>query len=194
MNAFAALPKPIQRNVRSILQHALATDERESLPEGSTADVGGVQMHLPVAIGDFTDFSASKEHVLNAGEAVLGKRYLPPGFLHYPIGYGGRASSILVSGTPIERPVGQFRNRSPDAEWVVCQPSGAVDYELEVAAIIGKPVKTGQRVQAGNADEHIFGLVLMNDWSGKLSFYVSQHARVCSTRKLHCIHCLRIVA
>lgn len=171
LNAFAGLSKGIQLHVRAALQHVFTSEDHKSLPEGSTLDVDNVQLHLPVAIGDFTDFSASKEHVLNAGEAILGKRFLPPGFLHFPIGYGGRASSIVVSGTPIDRPVGQFRDPDGDGERVVCEPSRAVDYELEVAAVIGKPVERGQRVRAADADNHIFGLVMLNDWSGKSSPY-----------------------
>ncbi|KAK4957766.1 hypothetical protein LTR66_000852 [Elasticomyces elasticus] len=167
LNAFAALPKSVQRDVRSSLQQLFSAGTRDSLPDGSTTDIDSVQMHLPVAIGDFTDFSASKQHVLNAGEAVLGKRSLPPGFLHFPVGYAGRASSIVVSGTPVERPVGQFVDRSVDGQKVVCRPSEAVDYELEVAAIIGKPVEIGQRVRVADADEHIFGLVILNDWSAR---------------------------
>ncbi|KAK4986148.1 hypothetical protein LTR50_005520 [Elasticomyces elasticus] len=166
LNAFAALPKSVQRDVRSSLQQLFSAGTRNLLPEGSAADIDSVQMHLPVAIGDFTDFSASKQHVLNAGEAVLGKRSLPPGFLHFPVGYAGRASSIVVSGTPVERPVGQFVDRNVDGQKVVCRPSEAVDYELEVAAIIGKSVEIGQRVRVTDADEHIFGLVMLNDWSG----------------------------
>ena len=167
MNAFAALPKSVHRAVRSELQNAFSKNEHVSLPEGSTADIDSVQMHLPVAIGDYTDFSVSKDHNMNAGEAIFGKRFLPRGFLHFPLGYAGRASSIVISGTPIERPVGQFVDRSAGGEKVVCKPTEEFDYELEMAAIIGKPVEAGQRVRAADADEHIFGLVLLNDWSGE---------------------------
>jgi len=120
-------------------------------------------MHLPVKVEAFTDFSCSKEHVLNAGEAVFNKREMPPGFLHFPVGYAGRASSIVVSGTPIRRPHGQFRSNGE----VIFGPSQAVDYELEVGCVIGKPSKLGDRVSLEDAEDHIFGLVLINDWSGK---------------------------
>ncbi|KAK2736758.1 hypothetical protein FQN55_001520 [Onygenales sp. PD_40] len=165
LNKFAALPKEIHRHVRSVVQNALLTGC--PLPEGSTADISDVQLHLPVAVGEFTDFSASKEHVLNAGEVVTGKRALPPAFLDFPIAYAGRASSIVVSGTPIERPMGQFLNRQSTVPEVVYGPSRQVDFELEVAAIIGQSVDGGQRVTATDADEHIFGLVLLNDWSAR---------------------------
>lgn len=125
-------------------------------------------MHLPVSVGDFTDFSCSKDHVLNAGEAIMKKRFLPPGFLHFPIGYIGRTSSIIVSGTQITRPKGQFLDARNGGN-VVFAPTRELDYELEVACIIGKPSELGTAVPIARADEHIFGLVLMNDWSGEQS-------------------------
>lgn len=93
------------------------------------------------------------------------KRFLPPGFLHFPVGYTGRTSSIAVSGTPCIRPWGQFRDKNGD---VVYGATQQLDYELEVACIIGKSIERGQRVNAENADDHIFGLVLLNDWSGEI--------------------------
>jgi fumarylacetoacetase len=119
-------------------------------------------MHLPVSVGDFSDFSCSVDHALNAGEAVLGTRDLPPGFLHFPIGYGGRSSSIAVSGNEVIRPNGHFKANGE----VIFGPSRAVDFELEVACVIGRP-STGKPITAEEADEHIFGFVLLNDWSGK---------------------------
>jgi hypothetical protein len=104
-----ALPKSSQQHTRGILRSLLSSSSI-TLPFGSTEHLDDVILHLPVSCGDFTDFSCSREHVLNAGEAIQGKRYLPPGFLHFPIGYAGRASSIVVSGTPVVRPKGQFRN------------------------------------------------------------------------------------
>lgn len=91
------------------------------------------------------------------------KRAVPPGFLHFPIGYTARTSSIVVSGTPVIRPRGQFRNTQGE---VVYGPTEQMDYELEVACIVGKSSELGKPVEMTDADEHIFGLVLMNDWSG----------------------------
>jgi len=121
------------------------------------------KMHLPFEVNGFTDFSCSRDHMLNAGEAVMGKRLLPPGALHFPIAYTGRSSSVVVSGTPIIRPNGQFK----DGEEVVLGPSRQLDYELELGCIIGKPSKMGERVRIENADDHIFGVVIVNDWSGR---------------------------
>jgi fumarylacetoacetase len=126
-----------------------------------------VQLHLPVAVGGFTDFSCSKEHLQNMGQ-IMGAAPMPPGALHFPIGYGGRASSVVVSGTPIVRPNGQFYEAKGSTN-VVFGPSRSMDYELEMAAVIGRPTELGDVVSIKDADEHIFGLVLLNDWSGAFS-------------------------
>lgn len=115
-----------------------------------------------MAVGDFTDFSCSKEHLLNCSEAIANIRRLPPGFLKFPIGYTSRTSSIVVSGTAIRRPSGQFRVGND----VVYGSTKELDYELEVACIIGKPTAMGETVSLDDAEEHIFGMVLLNDWSG----------------------------
>lgn len=94
----------------------------------------------------------------------MGKRQLPPGFPYFPIGYHGRSSTIIVSGTPVTRPNGQYLG--PDGK-VVFGPCQELDYELEIGAVVGKPSTMGQAVDIANADDHIFGLVLINDWSGK---------------------------
>lgn len=125
--------------------------------------VSEVTYHLPIQVGDFSDFSCSRDHVLNAGEAVFGVRQLPPGFLHFPIGYGGRSSSILAPESDVIRPLGQFRSN----DGVAFGLSRAVDFELEVACVIGKPSSLGQPIDINEADEHIFGFMLLNDWSAR---------------------------
>lgn len=160
-----ALARSLQQQTRAILR-SLLSSTLITLPFGSTARLDEATLHLPIFCGDFTDFSCSMEHVLNAGEAIQGKRHLPPGFLHFPIGYAGRASSVVVSGTPVVRPMGQFRNALGE---VVYGASQKMDYELEIACIVGKPSKLGARVQNQDADDHIFGFVLLNDWSGEQS-------------------------
>lgn len=140
----------------------------EELLQGSGLDscsfhVSDVKYHLPVHVGDFSDFSCSRDHVLNAGEAVQGVRQLPPGFLHFPVGYGGRSSSILPPGTSVRRPLGQYRTQ----DGVAFGLSRAVDFELEVAVVIGKPSKFTEPVNINDAEEHIFGFLLLNDWSAR---------------------------
>lgn len=166
LNALASLPRSLLSTLRQNLQAALAKslEDAHSPIHACSYAVADVHAHVPVDVGDFSDFSCSRDHVLNAGEAVMGVRKLPPGFLHYPVGYGGRSSSIVPSGTDIRRPLGQYRGPGGG---VVFGPSQRVDFELEVACIIGKPSKFGAPVDINSADEHIFGLVLLNDWSGK---------------------------
>lgn len=93
VNDLAALSKAQKQELRAKLQAILSNDD---FPDSWKEDISGVQMYLPVDSRGFTDFSCSKEHCLNAGEAIMKKRHLPPGFLHFPIGYSGRASSIVV--------------------------------------------------------------------------------------------------
>lgn len=124
--------------------------------------VGDVSLHLPIAVAGFFDFSCSKEHVQNMEQAIFGTRGMPPSFLHYPVAYTGTASSIVASGTPVQRPNGVYRV----GETVEYGSTRAMDYELELAAIIGKPTALGKSVRLQDADDHIFGLVLLNDWSG----------------------------
>ncbi|KAK0343453.1 hypothetical protein LTR94_018288 [Friedmanniomyces endolithicus] len=168
LNAFAALPSATHRVVRERLQNLIRKDERlQSLPTGSVEPIGAVTMHLPVDTGDFTDMSCSMHHAQNASEAMTGKRSLPPAFLHMPIGYAGRCSSLDVSGTPVERPLGQYWTGKPGESEVGFGPCKKMDYELELAAIIGKPLPRKQRLLASQAEEHIFGYVLLNDWSAR---------------------------
>ncbi|KAL2860753.1 fumarylacetoacetate hydrolase family protein [Aspergillus lucknowensis] len=167
LNAFAALPNSIHAAVRTHLQSALQPGV-ESLPANSTADITAVTMHLPVSIGGFTDFSCSLNHVQNAGRAILNDPSPPPGFFHFPIGYGGRASTVAVSGTPIIRPNGHFYDRtSPTPKTVIYGPSRALDYEMELGAVIGRPLEREKCVKAKDAEEHIFGFVILNDWSAR---------------------------
>jgi fumarylacetoacetase len=166
LNDFAALGRPASRFVRAAIQRAFASHSSYTPPPGAVISIAQAELHMPVHVGDFTDFSCSRDHVLNAGEAVFGKRILPPGFLHFPLGYGGRSSSIVTSGTPVRRPLGQYRSKT-DLGVVEFGPSRELDYELELGCIIGKPVQMGDIPTAADADDHIFGVVLLDDWSGK---------------------------
>ncbi|KAJ4336740.1 hypothetical protein N0V95_008528 [Ascochyta clinopodiicola] len=164
LNAFASQSTDIRSAVRAAIQNIHHNSSHTSASE----NVKDVTLHLPIAIGDFTDYSASANHVLNAGEAIQGVRAFPPAFHKYPIGYAGRCSSIAVSGTPITRPLGQYIEDYAAAEKnIIFGASRALDYELEIGAIVGRPVEPGTYLNAKDADEHIFGLVLVNDWSAR---------------------------
>jgi fumarylacetoacetase len=123
-------------------------------------------MLMPVHVPNYTDFYSSREHATNVGAMFRDpKNALLPNWLHLPVGYHGRASSIVVSGTPIHRPKGQTKL---DAEEMPSfGPSKSLDFELEIAFITGKATQMGDSISTAQADDYIFGLVLFNDWSAR---------------------------
>ncbi|MFK7848530.1 MAG: fumarylacetoacetase, partial [Rhodothermales bacterium] len=167
LNPFIALGKPVTTAVRRQLQAALS-DENTVLKEASQAFVkqSDATMHMPVTVGDYTDFYSSIEHATNVGKMFRDPaNALLPNWRHIPVGYHGRASSIIASGTPIHRPKGQVMPK--DASTPVYQASGRLDFELEMGFIIGKQTALGTSISTADAEDHIFGLVLFNDWSAR---------------------------
>jgi fumarylacetoacetase len=137
-------------------------DHRETI----IFDVNEVEMLLPIDVGDYTDFYSSKEHASNVGEMFSGKdNALMPNWRHMPIGYHGRSSTIVVSGTPVRRPTGQIMPAGADNP--VFAPSQKVDMELETAFITTAANHFGEPIPIEEAEEYIFGMVLMNDWSAR---------------------------
>lgn len=166
LNDFAALPRSVHQAVRERVQQLLKSS---GIASTAIEAISAVTMHLPVQCSDFSDFSCSSDHVENASEAMTGVRSHPPAFFHQPVGYAGRCSSLDVSGTSQVRPLGQYWSGKPGNSEIVFGPSKRMDYELELGAIVGKPLPRRQRLLAKEAAEHIFGFVLVNDWSGKCS-------------------------
>ncbi|MEE9454515.1 MAG: fumarylacetoacetase [Paracoccaceae bacterium] len=123
------------------------------------------QMHLPIVIAEYTDFYAGMQHAKNMGAILRGSDDLPANWLHIPIGYNGRASSVVVSGTDLHRPLGQ--TKAPDADTPSFGPSKRLDIELEMGAIVGTGSTLGQPITTAEADAMIFGYVLLNDWSAR---------------------------
>lgn len=129
-------------------------------------DVNEVEMLLPIDVGDYTDFYSSKEHATNVGQMFRGKdNALMPNWLHMPVGYHGRSSSVVVSGTNIRRPFGQTLPEGATAP--VFGTSKRLDMEIEMAFITTAANDLGKPVSVNEAEEHIFGLVLLNDWSAR---------------------------
>ncbi len=125
-----------------------------------------VLLHMPMVVSEYTDFYAGKHHATNVGTMFRGaENALPPNWLHIPIGYNGRASTVVVSGTDIHRPNGQLK--APDADTPSFGPCKRLDIELEMGAIVGTSTDMGQTVSVAEADEMIFGYVLLNDWSAR---------------------------
>ncbi|MEC3977703.1 fumarylacetoacetase [Amycolatopsis sp. H20-H5] len=125
-----------------------------------------IVMHLPFEVADYVDFYSSEQHAINAGRIFFGDAaVLPPNWKHVPIGYHGRAGTVLASGTPIVRPSGQ---RKPRDETVPTYgPSRTLDIEAEVGFVVGTPSELGRPVPIGEFAEHVFGVCLVNDWSAR---------------------------
>ncbi|MEL6926130.1 MAG: fumarylacetoacetase [Bacteroidota bacterium] len=167
LNDLIAQGKAKTSALRQTLQ-AFLSSRRSPLQKGNRYLVpqSAVRMHLPVAIGDYTDFYSSREHATNVGKLFRDPdKALLTNWLHLPVGYHGRASSIVVSDTPVQRPMGQVLPRG--AEQPVYQPSGRLDFELEMGFVIGKDSALGQSVSTAEASDYIFGMVLFNDWSAR---------------------------
>lgn len=168
LNEFIRLGRPVWQQVRATLQAALSDDQSllSKLAEDVLIPQVEATMHLPVQIGDYTDFYSSIDHASNVGKMFRDPaNALLPNWRHLPVGYHGRASSVVVSGTPIRRPSGQ---RLPKGETQpVFGPSQRLDFELESAFIIGKDTALGTPLTTADFDEHVFGMVLFNDWSAR---------------------------
>jgi fumarylacetoacetase len=170
LNDFIALGRKTTRAVRNRLSEILDTDYEEwdahELADYFLYPMDKVQLLLPLRVGNYTDFYSSLEHATNVGIMFRGpENALMPNWRHMPIGYHGRASSIVVSGTPIHRPIGQIL---PDgATQPEFGPSRQLDFEIEVGFVVGKDTNLGQRVDTAAAEDYIFGLALFNDWSAR---------------------------
>ncbi len=167
LNDFIALGKSTTAKVRTDIQAWLQSDQS---PLAKNENLFVLQseatMHLPVSIGDYTDFYSSIEHATNVGKMFRDpENALLPNWRHIPVGYHGRASSIIVSGHDIHRPKGQTMPKGADQP--VFGPSQRLDFELETAFIIGKESVLGEHVTTDKAAEYIFGMVLFNDWSAR---------------------------
>src|SRR5438445_7440155 len=171
LNAFMVLGRPAWKRTREIIQHLLAAETSTVRDNAELRDrvfhkQTEVTMRLPARIGDYTDFYSSYYHAHNVGTMLRGpENALMPNWKWLPVGYHGRASSIVISGTGVRRPSGQVK--PPDASEPIFGASKSLDYELEMAFLIGSGNSLGEPVPIGNATDHIFGLVLMNDWSAR---------------------------
>lgn len=153
--------------LRDRLQELLATGAAEQAAVAlHLIPMSDARMELPIVVAEFTDFYAGRHHAINVGTMFRGaENALPPNWLHIPIGYNGRASSVVVSGTGITRPNGQ--TKAPEAETPSFGPCQRLDIELEMGAIVGTASELGHPVTVAQADEMIFGYVLLNDWSAR---------------------------
>lgn len=167
LNNFIELGKDLTSQVRETIQFEL-TNVGSKLKNNSDCIISmdSVEMHLPVKVGDYTDFYSSIEHASNIGSMFRDpSNPLLPNWKHIPVGYHGRASSIIVSGTNIQRPKGQVL--PVNSEIPIFSSSKRIDFELEMGYIIGKNTELGSSVSTSDAEDYIFGKVLFNDWSAR---------------------------
>ncbi|KAI1099988.1 Fumarylacetoacetase [Jackrogersella minutella] len=177
LNEFAALGRPIHREVRKTIQGLLSSEtskpdvlkDNADLKEKALLPQRGIKMHLPMSIGDYTDFYAGFHHAYAVGAMFRGPQTaLQPNYTHIPVGYHGRASSIVVSGTPIKRPVGQILlDPTMEPKQPITAPCRRLDIELELGCFISTPNEMGSSIKVTSAEDHIFGYVLLNDWSAR---------------------------
>ena len=171
LNDFIASGRDTWRSVRIQLSKLLSRDHatlRDDAELRSRALIrqADATLYLPVQIPGYTDFYSSKEHATNVGSMFRDpKNALLPNWLEIPIGYNGRASSVVVSGTPVRRPNGQLK--LPDQERPVFGACRKLDIELETGFIVGRGNALGEPIRCGDAEDHIFGMVLLNDWSAR---------------------------
>ena len=166
LNDFIALGKSVTKKIRLIIQSELCNDSSVLKESNALIKQSDVIMHLPLMIGDYTDFYSSIEHATNIGSMFRDPTNpLLPNWKHIPVGYHGRASSVIVSGQDVIRPKGQVLPLNKEAP--VFQPSSRVDFELEMGFVIGKKSNLGQSISTKEAEEYIFGKVLFNDWSAR---------------------------
>ncbi len=171
LNNFMALGKPVARLVRNRLSDLLAVGNEELKSNESVCaeafhEMSEVQMLMPVQVPNYTDFYSSEQHAFNVGTMFRGpENALMPNWKHLPVAYHGRASSIVVSGTDFHRPKGQ--TKAVDAEQPSFGPCKLLDFELEMAFITCKENPLGTPVSTADAVDHVFGFVLLNDWSAR---------------------------
>ncbi len=171
LNAFMALGPKVWSRTRARISELLRHDnpelrDNEELRKRALVPMAETKLHLPIAVAGYTDFYSSKEHATNVGVMFRGKdNALQPNWLHMPIGYNGRASTVVVSGTKVRRPRGQLK--PANAEQPIFGPCKRLDFELEMGAVVGQPSPLGEMLTEAQAEAMIFGFVLLNDWSAR---------------------------
>jgi len=171
LNAFMALGPEVWSRTRARISELLRHDhpelrDNEKLRKRTLVPMSDVTLHLPIAVSGYTDFYSSKEHATNVGVMFRGKdNALQPNWLHMPIGYNGRASTVVVGGTKVRRPRGQLK--PPTADVPSFGPCKRLDFELEMGVVVGQASAIGEMVTEKQAEAMIFGFVILNDWSAR---------------------------
>ena len=166
LNPLMAEGPAVRRSLRTWLTGLLTDGTERDLVEPHLVPVGDVTLHLPVAVADYVDFYASLEHATNVGRIFRpDAEALLPNWRHLPVGYHGRAGTVVPSGTDVVRPQGQ--RKAPTEEAPSYGPSRRLDIEAELGFVVGTPSTLGDRVAVGGFADHVFGVVGLNDWSAR---------------------------
>jgi fumarylacetoacetase len=166
LNSLAAAGRPTWQRLRAELSRVLSTkNTRWKALRRHLVPMKRAQLSLPLAIGDYSDFYAGIHHASNVGRLLRPDNPLMPNYKWLPIGYHGRASSVVVSGTPVVRPKGQVK--PPDAMMPAYAPCRRLDYEVELGFAVGPGNRLGRPIPIGKARQHVFGVLLLNDWSAR---------------------------
>jgi fumarylacetoacetase len=166
LNAFLALGRPAWRATRNWLLELVRNENDRDTVEPHLIPQSAVTMQLPFEVGDYVDFYASEQHATNLGRLFRpDSEPLLPNWKHLPVGYHGRSGTIVASGTDIVRPSGQ--RKAPDAAAPTYGPSQRLDIEVELGYLVGTPSALGKPVSVGDFREHVYGVVIVNDWSAR---------------------------
>ena len=171
LNAFMSLGRKAWKDTRKVISQILSENnetlkDNKDLKDLALISMENVEMEFPIDIGDYTDFYSSKEHASNVGTIFRGpENALMPNWLHLPIAYHGRASSVILDGGDIVRPKGQ--TKAPDATSPSFGDSKRMDFELEMGLFVGSGNSLGEPISVNDAEKHIFGMALVNDWSAR---------------------------
>jgi len=171
LNPFMALGPKVWSKTRARISELLRHDhpelrDNDELRKQALVPLRDVKLHMPITVAGYTDFYSSREHATNVGVMFRGKdNALQPNWLHMPIGYNGRASTVVVSSTKVKRPRGQLKPPSADAPSF--GPCKRLDFELEMGVVVGQPSAMGEMLNERQAEEMIFGFVILNDWSAR---------------------------
>ena len=166
LNPFLAQGRPAWDSARAWLTEVLTNASLRDCVEPHLVPVEDVRLHLPIEVADYVDFYASEHHATNVGRIFRpDSEPLTPNWKHLPIGYHGRAGTVVVSGSDIVRPTGQ--RKAPSEPTPTFGPSIRLDIEAELGFVVGGSTAIGERVSVDDADDHLFGVVLLNDWSAR---------------------------
>ena len=166
LNTFLKFNKQIWRAVRNRISEVFTTEMDEDLKDRCLLNINNVKMCMPVQVGDYTDFYSSRQHAYNVGCMFRDpKNALLPNWLHIPVGYHGRSSSIVLSGTNIKRPSGLILDKITQQPYF--SKSKLLDFELEMAFVTGQGKSLGKNISTMEAEDFIFGLCIFNDWAAR---------------------------